>query len=226
MDLRKKVRFEYMNTLISFLFLPILGFSQPAFPAQTSDTKQLAVREFSLENRYGNSFVNGVFKDNILLVLKYSAGEKIDPKNIDWKKVNDPFKYTLVLKPGETFAFHNDIAPEYEGKVIKTTNANFNLSQGFKSDGWLAGDGVCHLASLIYWAARDAGLGAVSKVRHDFAEIPEIPREFGVSIYDNPGSNANDQAQNLYVTNDKQRDIAFVFDYDGKDLKITVKEII
>lgn len=203
-----------------------MGFVQPALPAQTPDAKQLAVREFSMDNRYADPFVNGVFRDNILLVLKYSAGEKIDPKNIDWKKVNEPFKYNLTLKPGETFAYHDDIAPEYKGKTIKTTNAHFNLSQGFKSDGWLAGDGVCHLASLIYWAARDAKLDAVSKVRHDFASIPEVPREFGVSIYDNPGANAGDQAQNLYVTNNKKRDISFVFDYNGKDLKITVEEAI
>ncbi|MBI2195624.1 MAG: VanW family protein [Candidatus Levybacteria bacterium] len=215
-----------MNNLISLLFLPIIGFIQPALPANTPDTKQLAKREFSLEKRYADSFVNGVFKDNILLVLRYTAQEKIDPRNIDWKKVNDPFKYSLTLKPGEVFAYHSDIAPQYLGKVVKTTNANFNWAQGFKSSGWLVGDGVCHLASLIYWTAKDANLDAVSKVRHDFAEIPQVPREFGVSIYDHPDRNASDQAQNLYITNNKKKDVTFVFDYDGKDLKVTVEETI
>ncbi|MEX2007847.1 MAG: VanW family protein [Candidatus Levyibacteriota bacterium] len=215
-----------MNTLISFLFVPIIGFIQPALPAQTPDTKQLAVREFSLDRRYDDSFVNGVFKDNILLVLKYSSGEKIDPRNIDWKKVNEPFTQKLTLKPGETFAYHEDVMPKYDGKAIKTTNALFNYAQGFKSDGWLMGDGVCHLASLLYWVAKDAGLDAVAPVRHDFAIIPQVPREFGVSIYNNPGKNAGDQAQNLYITNNKQKNVTFVFDYDGENLKITAEEAI
>ncbi len=214
-----------MNTLLSLLLLPIIGLSQPAVPA-APDTRQLAVREFSLEKRYTDPFVNSVFKDNILLVLKYSSGEKIDARNINWKKVNEPFVHKLTLKPGETFAYHEDVMPKYDGKEIKTTNALFNYDQGFKSDGWLMGDGVCHLASLLYWVAKDAGLDAVAPVRHDFANIPQIPREFGVSIYNNPGKNAGDQAQNLYITNNKEKDVTFMFDYNGKELKITAEEAI
>ncbi len=206
--------------------MPIIGFYQPALPVQTPDTKQLAMREFSLENRYGNSFVNGVFKDNILLVLKYSSGEKIDPTNIDWKKVNKPFEYKLTLKPGETFAYHEDVLPKYEGKVTKTTNALFNFSQGFKSSGRMFGDGVCHLASFLYWVAKDAGLDTVAPTRHDFAVIPQVPREFGVSIYNNPEKNAGDQAQNLYITNNKDKDVTFVFDYNGENLRITAQKTI
>lgn len=215
--------FFNMDTLISFLFLPIMTFSQPA---QAVKAEQIAIREFSLEQRYANSFVNSVFKDNILLVLKYSSGEKIDARSIDWKKVNEPFKHSFTLKPGETFAYHEDVLPKYEGKVAKTTNALFNYDQGFKSSGWLMGDGVCHLASLLYWVAKDAGLDAAAPVRHDFANIPQVPREFGVSIYNNPGKNAGDQAQNLYITNNKKKEVTFVFDYDGKNLKITVEEEI
>lgn len=212
-----------MDTLISLIILPIIGLAQPV---EMSDAKQIAQREFSLEQRYANPFVNGVYKDNILLVLKYSSGEKIDARNIDWKKVNEPFKYISTLKPGETFAYHEDILPKYEGKVTKTTNALFNYDQGFKSSGWLMGDGVCHLASLLYWVAKDAGLDAIAPTRHDFANIPEVPREFGVSIYNNPEKNAGDQAQNLYITNNKEKEVTFVFDYDGKNLKITVEEAI
>ena len=201
-------------------------FSQPGLPIEAPKAEQLAVREFSLEKRYADSFVNGVFRDNILLVLKYSSGGKIDARNIDWKKVNEPFVHKLILKPGETFAYHEDVLPKYEGKIAKTTNALFNYDQGFKSDGWLMGDGVCHLASLLYWVAKDAGLDAVAPVRHDFANIPEVPREFGVSIYNNPGKNAGDQAQNLYITNNKDKDVTFVFDYDGKNLKITAEKSI
>ena len=200
-----------------------MAFSQPA---QAEKAEQLAVREFSLDKRYGNSFVNGVFKDNILLVLKYSSGEKIDARNIDWKKVNEPFVHKLTLKPGETFAYHEDVLPEYDGKVTKTTNALFNYDQGFKSSGFLMGDGVCHLASLLYWVAKDAGLDTVAPTRHDFAIIPEVPREFGVSIYNHPEKSAGDQAQNLYITNSKEKDVTFVFDYDGANLKITAQGAI
>lgn len=226
MDLRKKVHFEYMNTLISFLFLPIMGFAAAgsAMPAQAPH--QLAYREFSMENRYADSFVNGVFRDNILLTINYAAGQKIDPSNVDWKKINEPFKYSITLKPGEVFAYHDDILPQYKDKIVKTTNAHFNFTQGFKSDGWLTGDGVCHLASFLYMVAKDAGLEAVAPTRHDFAAIPQVPREYGVSIYDNPGGNASDQAQNLYITNNKEKDVSFVLDYNGKDLKITVEEAI
>lgn len=186
----------------------------------------LAQREFSLDNRYGNSFVNNVFKDNILLVLKYASGEKIEPKKINWETVEKPFTYNLALKPGETFAFHDDVLPEFTGKLSKTTNAHFNLSEGFKSDGYLVGDGVCHLASLLYWAAKDAGLNTLAPTSHDFANIPEVPREYGVSIYNYPGKSVSDQKQNLYITNNKDKEIAFVFDYDGKNLKIKVQEVL
>ncbi|MEX2013053.1 MAG: VanW family protein [Candidatus Levyibacteriota bacterium] len=215
-----------MNTLISLLFLPLMGFSQPGLPIEAPKAEQLAVKEFSLEKRYADSFVNGVFRDNILLVLKYSSDEKIDARNIDWKKVNEPFVHKLILKPGETFAYHEDVLPKYDRKVTKTTNALFNYAQGFKSSGRMFGDGVCHLASLLYWVAKDAGLDAVAPVRHDFANIPEVPREFGVSIYNNPEKNAGDQAQNLYITNNKGKDVTFVFDYDGKNLKITAEAAI
>jgi hypothetical protein len=149
---------------------------------------------------------------------------KIDPKNIDWANIKRPFEYKLILKPGETFAFHDDVLPEYEGKIVITTNAHFNAQDGFKSDGFLMGDGVCHLASLLYWVARDAGLETFAKVDHNFANIPEVPREYGVSIYAYPGKQAGDQLQNLYITNNKENEIAFEFSYDGENLKITAVE--
>lgn len=202
------------------IILPIMAVTQPALPTD----KQLAMHEFSLQNRYKESTVNTVFKDNILLTLKYSAEENITPDNINWEKVEKPFRYTLTLKPGETFAFHDDVLPEYIGKVNKTTNAHFNGTEGFKSSGYLMGDGVCHLASLLYWAARDAGLKTVAPTRHDFAAIPDVPREFGVSIYATPEINTSDQLQNLYIANDKNNDIMFDFIYDGNKLTIDVKE--
>jgi len=195
-------------------------------PFTKEPERTLAVREFSLENRYRNSFVNEVFKDNILLTVDYLTGAKIDPKKIDWTRYDEPFDHKVILNPGETFAFHDDVLPNYEGKVNKTSNAHFNSVEGFRFSGNLVGDGVCHLASLLYWAAKDAGLNAVAPTRHDFANIPEVPKEFGVSIYAYPGKQTKDQVQNLYITNNKEQKIAFEFIYDGENLKIQVNEIL
>lgn len=186
--------------------------------------KQLATHEFSLNNRYEDSFVNSVFKDNILLAIDYAKGEKFEASKIDWKEIEKPTEYKLVLKPKETFAFHDDVLPEYKNKVNKTTNAHFNFQEGFKTDGYLAGDGVCHLASLLYWVAKDAGLDALAPTRHDFRAIPDIPKEYGVSIYSYLGNSYSNQEQNLYITNNKDKDITFTFAYDGEKLKISAFE--
>ncbi|HVZ66744.1 MAG TPA: VanW family protein [Patescibacteria group bacterium] len=184
----------------------------------------LAQREFSLTDRYNNKFVNDVFKDNILLTINYLTGVEKPTTKVNWTNVNKPFTYKMVLKPGETFAFHDDVLPQYEGKVTKTSNAHFNAQEGFKSDGYLFGDGVCHLASLLYWTAKDAGLNTLAPTRHDFAKIPDVPEQFGVSIYDTPGKNNGDEQQNLYITNNKPATVAFEFNYDGHDLKIKAVE--
>ena len=216
-----------INAISSFLFLPFFLTGQPVVAntlkplASPGSGQYLASREFSLEKRYDNSFVNEVFKDNILLTIKYLSGEEIDPRKVDFEKIRKPFEYKFVLKSGETFAFHDDVLPELEGKITKTTNAHFNARDGFKSDGSLMGDGVCHLASLLYWVARDAGLETKTRVNHNFANIPEVPKEYGVSIYATPGKQYSDQLQNLYITNNKNREIAFEFNYDGQNLKIT-----
>src|SRR5581483_11820012 len=204
--------------LFSFLFLPFLNTQKQ--PVDSS--KVLAAHEFSLEKRYSNSYVNDVFKDNILLTLAYTEGEKVNPENPDWTKLEKPFLFKLSLKPGETFAFHNDVLPAYEGKITKTTNSDFSSDEGFKGDGYLVGDGVCHLASLMYWVAKDAGLDAVAPTRHDFAPVPEVPREFGTAIYFFGGKSQTNELQNLYVRNNQNKDISFLFDYNGTDLKISV----
>lgn len=210
-----------LDIIISFIFFPFLIHGQPII---VNNVEPLAVREFSLENRYADAFVNDVFKDNILLTVKYLSGEKVGPKNINFEDIRKPFGYKFTLKPGETFAFHDDVLPEFQGKVSKTTNAHFNAQDGFKSDGFLMGDGVCHLASLFYWVARDAGLETNARVDHNFANIPQVPREYGVSIYATPGKQYSDQMQNLYITNNKEREIAFEFKYDGQNLKISAVE--
>lgn len=184
----------------------------------------MASHEMSLENRYGDIYVNDVFKDNILLTLRYLEGSVSEADKISWEAVKKPFKYEFSLKPKEEFAFHDTILPEYAGNIVKTTNAHFNYQDGFKSDGYIFGDGVCHLASLLYWVAKDAGLEVVAPTNHNFANVPEVPREYGVSISFRPNEVYRSALQNLYITNNKEVPIDFVFEYDGENLKVGVKE--
>src|SRR5258706_9320248 len=193
--------------MITQLFAIIMfALSAVALPAQAgadfvqADQIVLAERSFSLANRYPVQSVSDVFRDNILLTLAYMDGKVPTRGQIDWATVEKPQTYSLTLQPGQVFAFHSDVLPEYQGKITKTTNAHFNWDDGFKSDGWLTGDGVCHLASFMYWVARDAGLTAVAPTRHDFANIPEVPKEYGVAIYQNPATKGSNEAQNLYIT--------------------------
>lgn len=186
--------------------------------------KILAAKEISLANRYDDEFVNGVFKDNILLNIRYMEGSVDEISDIKWEEVVKPLTYSFTLNANETFAFQDDVLAEYEGKVVKTTNAHFNYQEGFKTDGYLYGDGVCHLASLIYWAAKDAGLETQAPTNHDFRAIPEIPKEYGVSIYSMPGQKTTNARQNLYITNNKSAPVSFNFEYKGNILKLTIKE--
>jgi hypothetical protein len=178
----------------------------------------LASHEMSLEKRY-----YPVQKENILLNLAYMEGRVSSKQDINWNDIQKPQSYAFSLKPGETFAFHDDVLPEYTN-VTKTTNAHFNSSEGFKSAGYLVGDGVCHLASLMYWTSIDAGLKTEAPTNHNFMAIPEIDRQYGVSIYSNPYIKGNGR-QNLYITNTKENTVEFKFDYDGDILKVSVIEM-
>ena len=184
----------------------------------------LAQHQMSLNDRYPVKSVSDIFKDNILLNMAYLDGTVKDGRNVNWSNVEKPFQYEFTLEPGQTFAFQDDLLPQYQNKVVKTTNAHFNLTEGFKSDGYLVGDGVCHLASLIYWVAKDAGLDASAPTNHDFMPIPDISKEFGVAIYANPFTKGSNAQQNLYVTNNKSKPVAFKFEYDGTNLKVSAVE--
>ncbi len=179
---------------------------------------QLASRSFSMENRYDVPSVNTVFKDNILLTLHYMNGTIQAKNQISWDNVEKPFNYEFTLNPGEQFAFHDNMLPAYSKNIVKTTNAHFNSVDGFKSDGYMVGDGVCQLASFINWVAQDAGLEIYVPARHDFAKINDVPKEYGVSI------NSNKSYGNLYITNNKDVPITFVFDYNGTNLVVSVNE--
>lgn len=213
-------------TIIPFSILSILGSEgYPNLLSPLVGENVLAQRQMSLQNRYADNWVNSVFKDNILLTLAYLNGNVTSKRGINWEEVKKPSRFEFILQSGHTFAYHDDILPEYQGKVVKTTNAHFNAQDGFKTDGYLYGDGVCHLASLIYWAAKDAKLDASSPVSHNFARIPDVPKEYGVSIYSNPEVKGTDARQNLYITNNRQKTVAFKFDYDGIAVKVSVVEL-
>ena len=204
--------------LSTSLFLGSFGISSTSKP----EPILLSSHQISLENRYENTFVNNVFKDNILLNLAYMRRIIDNPKKIDWDNIRKPFTYNLSINPGKTFAFHDDVLDKYKNTLETTTNAHFNFQEGFKSDGYLFGDGVCHLASFIYLAAKTAGLDTYAPTNHNFAVIPEINREYGVSIYSNPGSKSANARQNLYVSNNTEAVIKLRFFYDGKNLKLSV----
>ena len=190
--------------------------NQPQIKA--ASTVALASHTISLEKRYDNSFVNGVFKDNILLALNYMSGNVRSKQDINWDNIRMPFTFEFSLKPGEGFAFDDKLLPEYQDRINIVTNTHFIGSEGYKSDGYLIGDGVCHLASVIYWSAKDAGLEAISLRNHDFAQIPEVPKEYGVSIM------SSDPYQNLYIFNNKDSVVIFKFNYDGENLIVSIEE--
>lgn len=185
----------------------------------------LAQKEMSLDNRQPDSFVNNVFKKNILLNLAYLNGKVTKASDIKWDEIEKPFQYEFKLEPNKTFAFHSDVKAQYQDLLVKTTNAHFNAQEGFKTDGYLFGDGVCHLASLINWVAKEAGLSVEAPTNHDFANIPDVPKEFGVSIYSNPFSKGSNTQQNLYITNNKAKPISFKFEYQNNKVRVSVIEL-
>lgn len=220
-----------MSGIISLflMFTPVDASISPAIKQAAINEPQYRVlgeENYSLKNRYGNTFVNDVFADNILLTLAYMNGTVKEGTTVPWEKVRAPFEYHLVLQPGQVFAFHDKLLPEYQDKSVITTNSKFNSSQGFRTDGWLVGDGVCHLASFINVVAKEANLDVKTLVRHDFAKIEDVAREDGVSIKYDPNSMASSTRQNLYITNNREKPVTFVFRHENNALEIEVKEVL
>jgi len=184
-------------------------------PTGATTPKALSQVSYSLSNRYSNTFVNDVFSDNILLTIAYLSGKVKKGDSISWDMVKADWEEKFTLRSGETFAFHDAVLEKYKDKIALTTNAHFNSYEGFKSDGWLIGDGVCHLASFMYVAAKEAGLEVEAPTSHDFAVIPNIEKKDGVSIY------SENTLQNLYITNNQSEDITFVFVH--KDAALTIR---
>jgi hypothetical protein len=215
---------KLFTSFIAFFIISV--YLTQVLPARTVLVKHstLAQKTMSLNKRYGNTYVNDVFKDNILLSLAYMDGRVHNKSDINWSEIEKPSVYKIELHQGEVFAFHEYILPEYKDKRIMTTNAHFSSYEGFLSDGYLVGDGVCHLASLIKWAAKDAGLSVLAPTNHDFAYIPEIPKEDGVSIYTMPDQPSASSQQNLYIENTFDKPVIFAFDYTNGNLSLTISK--
>jgi hypothetical protein len=198
--------------------------NQPNIEPQKVTETVLGSREMSMDYRYPVASVSKVFKDNILLNIAYLDGRVSEASDINWEEVTKPFSSQFTLQPNEAFAYHEGLLPEYKDKVVLTTNAHFSKQDGFKTDGYLYGDGVCQLASLINWAALDANLEVKAPSNHDFAAIPEVPKKYGVAIYYDPNSLSKSSRQNLYIVNNQDKPVTFRFDYDGSKLKVSVSK--
>ncbi len=214
-----------IHNLLATTLAAYLTIASPVNTLKTSQIQVLAEHQFSLEKRYPIDSVNVVFKKNILLNLAYLGGVVKAKEDIAWDTIAKPYHTSFILQPGEVFAYHEDVLGEYQGRVVKTTQAHFNAADGFISDGYLFGDGVCHLASLINWTAQDAGLKVTVTKNHDFAPIPEVPKKYGVSIYTNPAIKGSGANNNLYITNNQENPIQFNFDYAGSELVVYVVKL-
>lgn len=185
---------------------------------------ELASRSMSLNMRYGYELADNVYKDNILLNLAYLSGTVKSKNDINWDHLHKPFTMEFSLEPGQKFAYHDLILPEYKDNVAVAAHTYFSSGEGYKSDGNLYGMGVCHLASLIHWASLDAGLESIAPSNHNFYPIPEIPKEYGVAIFASPDAPAASVKQNLYIKNTLDTKVTFKFDFDGINLRVSVLE--
>lgn len=191
----------------------------------------LAEHKLDLTNRLPDEYGNQVFADNILLTLHFLKGDveslrltsnKSGWANLDWERIRQPFEASLTLEPGEVFAYHDTILPEFSNLPLKTTNAHYTIREGFKPLAGLPGNGVCHLASLINWVAFEAGLEVTAKVNHDFYPVPGVPRENGTSIRWGPNGEYNSRNQNLYVKNNFEVPVTLVFKVGQSIVNLTI----
>lgn len=182
----------------------------------TGPDEERILREsfLDLTNRHPTPVVNEIFKDNILLALHYLKGD-VNNSNVDWERIHEPFGVSFILSPGEIFAFHNQVLPEFKNPSVMM-NSKFYVNEGYKSAGGLGGNGVCHLASLMNWVAQGTGLEVTAKVKHNFAPVPGVPQEYGTSI------RSQSPTQNLYIRNNFGYPVEFSFEADSKQVRIKI----
>lgn len=218
MPLRKQRLFNEMKEQILALVLLVSTFVLPASmagrPVSQSERKLLspipenrevilAEHHLDLRTRNKNPYTNKVFADNILLALDF-------------------FPDSFTLAPGEVFAFHPNVLPEFANLPVKTGWTKYTAAEGYKTVGGLPGNGVCHLASLMNWVASEAGLEVIAKVNHNFFPVPGIPKEYGTSIRYMPNGRLNSQNQNLYIRNNFDFPVKFVFSADSKEVGLKI----
>lgn len=187
-----------IETIASLIASSLILFSSGVLPPEVSASAQLissptpapriilAQEAMDLSIRNPNENINEGFKQNILVNLGYL--KEVNPRGI-------------VLSPGEMFAFHKNILPEFMEEKIITQNSEFRPQDGYLSVAGLYGNGVCHLASLMNWVATEAGLEVTARVNHDYAPVPGIDRQFGTSIKFYPNIGGTSERQNLYIKN-------------------------
>lgn len=199
------------ETIVSLIILvssAVLPISQAAPPLlvpipeslRVLGDKEVVLAEHTLDLTIRDKvpIVNEVFTFNILKALEYLGGDR------------------FVLEPGETFAFHGNVLPEFSDPKF-TMNSRFFIEEGYRAIGGLGGNGVCHLATFINWVAKEAGLEVTALVSHDFSPVPGVAREYGTSI------RSQSPTQNLYIRNGFDYSVTFVFEAGKEEvvLKIT-----
>ena len=102
-----------------------LALNNTPFLHQETQHQLLASHGMSLGDRYAVPSVNTVFRDNILLTLGYMSGIVKNASQVNWDTLHKPTTYQFTLQPGEVFAFHDDVLPQFAGKHIITTNRSF-----------------------------------------------------------------------------------------------------
>jgi hypothetical protein len=196
--------------------LTVLNAANPSTSIVQVHEKVLSNHDLDLTQREIDPTINKGFADNIELSLHYLKGD-VGNLPINWNNIRQPFTVEFILNPGETFAFHDNVLPEFTKPKI-TMNSKFITTEGYLYVAGLGGNGVCHLATLINWAAKEAGLETVAKTSHDFAAVVGVPKEFGVSIM----STSSDQ--NLYIKNNKPFPVKFIFTVTQNNINLTVSQ--
>lgn len=194
---------------------PVLP-GDPLMPAQMVAVQEiLSTQTLDLTKRSPYLLVNEGFSDNILLSLHYLNGEEFSANKVDWLKIREPFRVSFTLGSNQVFAFHDLVLPQYKDPVV-TMKSNFTMKEGYKFVAGLPGSGVCHLATLMNWVAREAGLEVLALANHDFAPVKGVERQYGTSI------KSNSATQNLYLKNTKNYPVIFEFLGDSEKVVFSV----
>jgi len=108
------------NTLITSALVASLLFSQGGMTPVAGQTGQLvfepvlASETLDLSYRFSEPSVSEGFKQNILIAVGYLI-----------KNGN------IVLQPGEVFAFHKNILPEFRNEKVITQESGFSVKDGY-----------------------------------------------------------------------------------------------